>query len=274
MNLGRLHKNSVRPAVVAGRFYPGDPEDLRATVQGLLSDVTPVDEPAPKALIAPHAGYPFSGPIAASAYARLRPAAHTLRRVVLVGPSHFVAFEGLAAPSARAFATPLGEVPVDTTALGEILHFHQVQVFDPAHRNEHSLEVQLPFLQVVLREFTIVPLLVGDAAPGEIAEVLLALWGGPETLLVISSDLSHYLSPASARLLDQETARAIVALDAPSLRREQACGRLPICGLLDAARQTGLAARTLDLRNSADTGGPRHQVVGYGAFAFHGTACA
>jgi MEMO1 family protein len=269
MSFGRINRSAVRPAVVAGRFYPQDPEELRAVVQELLGAVPPSNNPAPKALITPHAGFPFSGPIAASAFAQLRPAADEIKRVLLVGPSHFVAFQGLAASSARAFATPLGEASVDTASVREILHLHQVQVFDAAHRNEHSLEVQLPFLQVVLKEFSIVPLVVSDATAEEVAEVLQVLWGGPETAVVISSDLSHYLSPACARQVDRETASAIEAMEGDRLRREHACGRLPICGLLDAARQRGLSCRALDLRNSADTGGPRQQVVGYGAFAFN-----
>lgn len=268
MSFARINRGPVRPAVVAGQFYPRDPQELRAQVEDLLAAVAVSMGAVPKAIIAPHAGYPFSGPVAASAYARLRPVANIIKRIVLLGPSHFVAFDGLAASSAKAFATPLGEVPVDTAALRQVLDLHQVRVFDPAHHNEHSLEVHLPFLQVLLKEFSIVPLLVGDANPAEIAEVLQALWGGTETILIISSDLSHYLNPAGARQLDNETAKAIEALDGGRIRRDQACGRLAICGLLEAVRQRGLACETIDLRNSADTGGPRQQVVGYGAFAF------
>jgi MEMO1 family protein len=263
----------VRPAAVAGRFYPGNPAELRRTIEGLLREAKPAAGPAPKAIIAPHAGYIFSGPIAASAYARLAPARETTRKVVLLGPSHFAAFRGLAATTAAAFSTPLGAVPVDTAVIRDVCsRLPQVSVRDEAHVREHALEVQLPFLQVVLAEFSFIPLLVGDASDGEIAEVIEALWGGEETRLVISSDLSHYHDYATARDLDAVTARAIEELRRTDIGEEQACGRLPIRGLLQAAQRHGLRAGTVDLRNSGDTAGPRNEVVGYGAFAFDETA--
>ena len=237
-------------------------------IESFLSDAPIADGPTPKAIIAPHAGYEFSGPIAASAYARLAAAREEIKRAVLIGPAHYVRFNGLAASSAEAFATPLGLVRVDTAAIETLGSMPQVTMLDEAHAPEHALEVHLPFLQVVLREFKVVPLLVGQATDREVAKVLDALWGGPETRMVISSDLSHYHDHAGAQAFDAATSRAIEQLRPEDLGEEQACGRIPIRGLLDAARQRGLRARTVDLRNSGDTAGPRHRVVGYGAFVF------
>jgi MEMO1 family protein len=259
---------TIRPPAVAGRFYPADPAELRNLISALLAQVPPATGPVPKALIAPHAGYIYSGPIAASAYAQLVPARDLIRRVVLFGPSHYVALDGLATTSAEAFATPLGIVPVDVEALHQLQSLPQVKVLDEAHAHEHSLEVHLPFLQTVLNRFTLVPLAVGDATPDDIGEVLDALWGGPETRFVISSDLSHYYDSQAAQRLDRSTAKAIEALQPEGIGEDQACGRIPIRGLLQAARRRGLRARTVDLRNSGDTAGPRDQVVGYGAFVF------
>jgi AmmeMemoRadiSam system protein B len=258
----------VRLPAAAGRFYPADPAELRDLIRVLLSQAPPPDGPAPKALIAPHAGYLYSGPIAASAYAQLAPVRDVVTRVVLLGPSHFVAVDGLAATSAEAFATPLGVVPLDVEALRQIAKLPQVRVLDEAHEREHSLEVHLPFLQTVLNRFTLVPLAVGEATPEEIGQVLEVLWGGPETRFVISSDLSHYCDSEAARRLDRVTANAIEAMNPEAIGEDQACGRIPIRGLLHAARRHGLRARTVDLRNSGDTAGPREQVVGYGAFVF------
>ena len=258
----------IRAAAAAGRFYPADASALRGLVNDLLANVQPSDAPAPKALIAPHAGYVYSGPVAASAYARFKPARDLINRVVLVGPSHFVPVEGLAASSAEAFATPLGPVRVDTEAVRKLARFSQATVLDEAHLHEHSLEVHLPFLQVVLEDFSIVPLVAGEATAAQVAEVLDALWDGPETRFVISSDLSHYLDSDAAHRLDRRTADAVEKLRPEDISDEQACGRIPIRGLLQAARGHHLCARTVDLRNSGDTAGPRNQVVGYGAFVF------
>jgi hypothetical protein len=224
--------------------------------------------PVPKAIIAPHAGYIYSGPVAASAYAHLTAAQGTIQRVALLGPAHYVAMRGVAASSAEAFATPLGIVPVDQHALAQVLALPHVKIADEAHRREHSLEVQLPFLREMLGDFVLVPLVVGASTPEEVGEVLEALWDGPETLLVISSDLSHYYDYDTARRLDQATSQAIEQLRPDEIDAEQACGRLPITGLLWVARRHGLRARTVDLRNSGDTAGPRDQVVGYGAYVF------
>lgn len=258
----------VRHAAVAGRFYPGNPQELRRQINQLLEEAEPAAGPAPKAIIAPHAGYIYSGPIAASAYAQLAPDRDLIRRVVLLGPSHLVAVPGVAISSASAFATPLGPVPIDVEAVEQLRSLPQVKLMDDAHALEHSLEVQLPFLQVVLGQFCIVPLVTGDASPQEVAEILDRLWGGPETRLVISSDLSHYLEASFARRLDTETAQAIESLRPEDLGENQACGRVAISGLLQCAQAHGLCVRTLDLRHSGDTAGPRDQVVGYGAFSF------
>jgi hypothetical protein len=259
----------TRSPAVAGTFYPSDPDELCAAVDAYLRDaVAGPSDPPPKALIAPHAGYVYSGPVAGSAYAQLSELRDRIERVVLIGPSHRVAISGLATLNAEAFRTPLGDVPVDLTAVEKLLRFPQVHPLDEAHALEHSLEVHLPFLQRVLGEFSLVPLVAGEATTAEVAEVLEAVWGGPETLIVVSSDLSHYYDYQSARDLDAATTEAIETLDPESLGRESACGRVPIRGLLVVAKRHGLQARTLDVRNSGDTAGPNDQVVGYGAYAF------
>lgn len=262
-----MHPN-VRPPAVAGMFYPGDPAQLAADLQALLAEAAAPALPPPKAIVAPHAGYVYSGPIAASVYARLAPWKALFRRVVLLGPTHRVAVRGLAAPAADFFATPLGRIAIDRRALAAIADLPQVGIADAAHAQEHSLEVQLPFLQAVLGDFTLLPLAVGHASPEEVAEVLERLWGGPETLLVVSSDLSHYLDYASAGRRDRATCERILRLD-PQVVPEQACGAYPVNGLLLAAQRHGLRPQLVDLRNSGDTAGDRSHVVGYAAFAFY-----
>jgi MEMO1 family protein len=261
-------QSGVRQAVFSGRFYPSDPAELLAEVNRCLSAAAPVAGPPPKAIIAPHAGYVYSGLIAGSAYAQFVPLRGEVRRIVLLGPSHYVAFAGLAATSACGFATPLGIVPANRETMGQTAKLPQVKILDAAHANEHALEVQLPFLQVALDEFSLIALAVGEATSEEICQVIESLWGGPETRFVISSDLSHFHDSETARKMDTAAARAIEELDPERLGEDQACGRAPISGLLLAARRRGLHARTLDLRNSSDTAGPRERVVGYGAFAF------
>ncbi len=258
----------VRPAAVAGRFYPAHADELRRLIESFLGAVQLDNVAAPKAVIAPHAGYLYSGPIAASAHARFAPAREIIQRIVLIGPSHYASFAGLAVSSAQAFATPLGPVPVDTEAVRRICALPHVTVVDHAHAREHALEVQLPFLQVVLGAFSIVPLLVSDTGAEAVAQVIDSLWGGPETRFVISSDLSHYHDYAGARELDLMTSQAIERLRPEDLGEDQACGRTAICGLLQAARNHGSRGRAVDLRNSGDTAGPRSEVVGYGAFVF------
>jgi AmmeMemoRadiSam system protein B len=259
----------VRPAAVDGVFYPGTASALAAEVRSLLAAVPArgAGGARPKALIVPHAGYRYSGPIAASAYALLRRLRDVVRRVVLLGPVHRVPVRGLALPAARSFETPLGRVPIDAEGVARLRGLRQVVVSAAAHAEEHSLEVQLPFLQEVLGAFTLVPLAVGDASPEEVAEVIDALWGGPETLIVVSSDLSHYLPYEQARRIDAETCATIGALSRP-LSHEEACGGTPINGLLVAARRHRLTPALLDLRSSGDTAGDRGRVVGYAAFAF------
>ena len=265
----------VRPAAVAGMFYPADPDDLRRALQRYLAEVPApaADAPAPKALITPHAGYVYSGPVAARAYARLTPRAARIRRVVLLGPVHRVAVRGLALPAADRFDTPLGAVEIDRAAIAQLADLPQVVVSDRAHAPEHSLEVQLPFLQQVLSRFALVPLAVGEACADEVAAVLARLWGGSETLVVVSSDLSHYLPYASAQAVDRATVEALLALDA-TLDHAQACGATPLNGLLAFARRRGLRAELLDLRNSGDTAGDRERVVGYAALALYEPASA
>jgi MEMO1 family protein len=258
---------SVRHAAVAGRFYPANPLELRAMIDRFLNEATP-SATAPKAVIAPHAGYVYSGPIAGSAYAELSVDRDVITRVVLLGPSHRIPFDGLAASSADAFETPLGVVPIDKEAVERVAALPQVRVFDRAHDFEHSLEVHVPFLQETLGDFELVPLAVGHASPQDVGEVLDALWGGPETRIVISSDLSHYHDYETAMQLDRETSRAIEDLRPEDIQYDHACGRNPINGLLWVARKRGLRAETIDLRNSGDTAGPRDQVVGYGAYVF------
>jgi MEMO1 family protein len=257
---------NVRPAAVAGAFYPDQPEVLRK----LLAECFIRAKTAtlrPKALIVPHAGYIYSGPIAASAYALLQPLSELIRRVVLLGPVHRVWVSGLALPGVNAFQTPLGLVPVDQTGIEAIADLPQVTISVAAHAQEHSLEVHLPFLQSLLSDFSLIPLAVGGASPEEVAQVLDRLWGGDETLIVISSDLSHFLPYAEAKQVDNTTAEAILELNT-HLVGEQACGAYPINGMMLAAKRHGLVPHLLDLRNSGDTAGDRNRVVGYGAFAF------
>jgi AmmeMemoRadiSam system protein B len=260
---------TVRPAAVAGSFYPGEAQSLAAEVTSLLGEAAgrTGSQPPPKAIIAPHAGYVYSGPIAASIYARLAPLRGVVRRVVLIGPAHRVWIRGLALPGATAFASPLGEVEIDAGAVAAVSSLPQVTVRGDAHALEHCLEVQLPFLQSVLGPFRLVPLVVGEATPAEVAEVLDALWGGEETLVVVSSDLSHYLDYRTAREVDGETARAIRALE-PLRSHDQACGATAINGLIELAHRRRMEVEQVDLRNSGDTAGGRGRVVGYGAFAF------
>ena len=307
-------KASVREPAVAGMFYPADPGELRRMIEGFLAEAKP--GPHPKAIIAPHAGFIYSGPIAASVYKRINP--EKISRVVLIGPSHRVRLRGLAASGDSTWRTPLGEVAIERPDF--------IPVSDAAHAQEHSLEVQVPFLQVILEpltsevllrsggthpavpaplqrrgsyvdvidsppsegwsktgvghavehslnaigtRFTLIPLVAGDASSEEVAQTLEKLWGGPETLIVISSDLSHYENYKTAHAMDAAASKAILAFDERGLECDNACGLVPICGLLHLAKQKKMRAELVDLRSSGDTAGPRDQVVGYGAFAFY-----
>lgn len=259
--------NPPRPPAVAGTFYAASAADLAGDVARLLAAAPPGPPTQPKALIAPHAGYVYSGPIAARAYAPLAGWRERIRRVVLLGPTHRVAVDGLALSSASGFLTPLGTVPLDPAAAESLSGMPQVAINDPAHAAEHALEVQLPFLQTVLDAFTLIPLAVGRASPEAVGEVIARLWGGDETLIVVSSDLSHYLPYDAARETDARTAQKILGLGYP-LHAMQACGATPINGLLFEAKRRKLHAELIDLRNSGDMAGDRSRVVGYGAFAF------
>jgi MEMO1 family protein len=261
---------NARPPAVAGMFYPDSPAILAATVDQLLAEATPTDNPPAKALIIPHAGYIYSGPTAAMAYAALVPWRNTIGRVVLLGPTHRVAVDGIALPKTDAFTTPLGDIRLDAEAIAQLAEFPQIVFSDQVHAQEHSLEVHLPFLQRILDDFTLIPLAVGHATPQAVAEIINLLWGGPETLIIISSDLSHFLPYATANQVDSNTCQHILQLDT-EIRPEQACGAFPINGLLLAASQRGLSPQLIYHCNSGDTAGDKLRVVGYAAFAFYET---
>ncbi len=258
---------SIRPAAVAGSFYPANAGELSATVRAYLSAAkVPEGAAVPKAIIAPHAGHVYSGPVAASVYARLAPARGRITRVVLIGPSHRAAFQGMALTTAAAYETPLGMIPIDTQAVRALWGIPGVRMLDAVHGPEHSLEVHLPFLQEVLGSFDLVPIVAGDAGPETVSEVLDAAWGGPETLIVVSTDLSHYLPYEACCATDARTVKAIETLDTDAIGFDQACGRVPVRGLLASLRKRGLKMTTVDVRNSGDTSGKRDKVVGYGAW--------
>lgn len=260
---------STRPPAVAGLFYPDEPAELRRDIEAYLASApTATASAAPKVLVVPHAGYVYSGPVAAAAYSLLKPLRQRIRRVVLLGPSHRVALRGIALPTHDSFTTPLGKVRLDQATLHDIATLPQAGFLDIAHREEHSLEVQLPFLQLLLDDFSLVPMVVGDTSAQQVAEVLEKTWGGDETLVVISTDLSHYLPYRKAVETDTHTAQQILQLH-DTLEGEEACGCRPLNGLLALARRKGLKGQLLDLRNSGDTAGSKDRVVGYGAFAFH-----
>jgi MEMO1 family protein len=260
--------SSIRKAAVAGSFYPSDPILLRNQIRGLLSHAKTQAPRLPKAMVVPHAGYVYSGPIAASAYASLMGRAAGIRRVVIFGPAHRVPFIGLTLSSADYFETPLGQIPTDPGSMEKLSELPFIHFDDRSHAPEHSLEVQLPFLQELIPEFTMVPILVGDADTDEVAAALEMVWGNDETLMVVSSDLSHYENYETAKMMDEKTSTSIVQLRPEKLRFRDACGRLPICGLLTVAKRLGMSAETVDLRNSGDTAGDKGRVVGYGAYLF------
>jgi len=261
-------RHHVRSPAVAGHFYPADPAELEATVRGCFEAAVPSAwKTRPVALVAPHAGYPYSGPVAGSAYALLAPEPATVGRVLLIGPSHYVAFDGLALPEADVFSTPLGDHSVDQDGVVALTSSPSVRRWDRPHRDEHCLEVHLPFLRVALGAVPILPIVTGGAAPRTVADALELVWTA-DTLVVVSSDLSHYLPYDDARAVDERTAEAVKRLDVDGVRSSQACGSVALRGLMEAARRRGLKARCVDLRCSGDTAGPRSEVVGYGAFGF------
>jgi len=265
----------IRAAAVAGTFYPDDPKKLRNDIEGYLKKAEAIqsgdeDNAQPKALIAPHAGYIYSGPVAASAYIKLLPHRDTIKRVVLLGPCHRVPVGGLALCSADYFETPLGRVPLDKDLSRKVEKLPQVFTFDSTHVEEHSLEIHLPFLQAILKDFTLLPIVVGQASPKEVADVLENIWGGEETLIVVSTDLSHYLDYNACQSLDNRTVDAIENFDLNKIGNDQACGRIPLKGLLEVANARGMNVTTLDIRNSGDTAGTHDRVVGYGSWSLSG----
>jgi AmmeMemoRadiSam system protein B len=257
--------STLRQPAVAGLFYPGNSRALSKMVDEMLAAAAPASL-EPRALIAPHAGYIYSGPIAASAYCQLQARRQSIQRVLLLGPSHRVAFTGLELSSAERYGTPVGDVPVDAGACRELLALPQMSVCDEAHAQEHSLEVHLPFLHAVLDAFLLIPVVIGDAGADDVAQVIEHFWDREDTLIVVSSDLSHFLDYDTANDVDRETTRAIEDR-ARNLRPQQACGCRAINGLMKVAEDHDLRVTTLDLRNSGDTAGDRKRVVGYGAYA-------
>ncbi|ARN75998.1 AmmeMemoRadiSam system protein B [Oceanicoccus sagamiensis] len=263
--------HSVRQPAVAGLFYPGSAQQLLKDVKQLLSDASQAQQHSPiqaKAIIVPHAGYIYSGSTAAKAFSALGPKASTIKRVVMVGPAHRVKLRGLAISDVQYFRTPLGDIPIDQEANSACLNLPEVQIMDSAHWQEHSLEVQLPFLQAVLEDFSLVPVIVGDSTSAEVQALLDLLWGGPETLIVISSDLSHFHDYSTAQYIDRSTCEAIEHFDLDHIDLKQACGSIGLKALLQAAKHRNMQVHTLGLCNSGDTSGDQERVVGYGSWAF------
>jgi len=263
--------SNIKQPCVDGYFYPGNPEILSKTIHNLITSAKSFELPPPKAIIAPHAGYTYSGAIAATIYKTLLPNKDLIKRVVVVGPAHKLSFRGIATTNCDYFSTPLGNLAIDLAAIASILSMPTVQVLEHAFDMEHCLEVQLPFLQTVLKDFKLIPFVIGNAQPQDVANLLLRLWGGRETLIVISSDLSHYYDYNTAQEFDKAASKAITSLAPNDLQDHQACGQLPIKGLLLAAAELKLQAQILDLRNSGDTSGNKDRVVGYGAYYFKET---
>lgn len=263
-----LNLNTTRPATVAGMFYPSDAAELEAQVKRYL-DEAKTDLLSPKAMIVPHAGYIYSGQVAARAYATLLNRQQPINRVVVIGPSHRVAFEGIAMSTMDSFETPLGAIPVAQRAFAALADLSGVIADDLPHSQEHCVEVQLPFLQFVLGQFELLPLVVGRSSAGQVAAVMELLWSDPETLFVISSDLSHYHDYQNASVRDRNTTHYIEALEGANLNSEDACGYIPMQGLLQIAQKKHLEEQTLVVRNSGDTAGSKDRVVGYGAYVFH-----
>jgi len=259
----------IRPAAVAGMFYTREPQRLKAEILHYLNQATPSDGILPRAIIVPHAGYIYSAPVAACAYSLIASISTKIKQVILLGPSHYVAFRGMATPQADYFATPLGNIRINQPLCQRAESLPFVQADARAHEKEHSLEVQLPFLQCLLDDFELTPLVVGDCPAHQVAELLELLWGGDETLIIISTDLSHYHSYEAASRIDQQTSQAILRLQPENIHYEDACGRNPLNGLLTLAREKQLKIKCLDLRNSGDTAGSQDRVVGYGAYAVY-----
>lgn len=264
-----MNDTRIRKPALAGLFYPAAADELRAQLKGLLADTTPSNNERPRAIIVPHAGYIYSGAAAAQAYARLAPWREQIKHVLVLGPPHRVPMCGLALSSATAFATPLGDLPLDRSTMAAFTCEHDVAVNDLAHAPEYSIEVQLPFLQTVLGDINILPLLVADPSPARLAELLAPSWERDDTLIVISTDLSHFLNDEAARRRDSETDETIMNLDATRIGPEQACGCRPLNGLLHLAARRAAHIERLALCNSGDSAGSRARVVGYAAYALH-----
>lgn len=261
--------SQIRQPAVAGLFYPADKESLQNDIEYYIEEANFGRDVIPKAIVVPHAGYIYSGPIAATAYKQIIPIKDEINRVILLGPSHRVAFTGLAVPESDFFQTPLGNIPIDQKGIKSLADLPQVIFSDQAHREEHSLEVQLPFLQEILGEFSLIPLVVGDASSHDVAEVINKLWGDEHTLIVISTDLSHYHEYNEAQRIDRLTSDAIENLKPEHIDYEDACGRNGLKGLMTIAKEKNLSVDILDLRNSGDTAGDKNRVVGYGAYVFY-----
>jgi len=259
----------TRPAAVAGMFYAADPQQLSSDVHHYLSQVRAETNLIPKAIIAPHAGHMYSGPVAASAYKLLEPFANKFKQVILLGPSHRVAFSGIATPDTDYFETPLGRIKINTLFCEKAEQLGFVQKNKLAHKDEHSLEVHLPFLQTLLSDFELTPFVVGDCNRDNVAKLLELFWGNNDTLFVISTDLSHFHNYEHATQQDLLTSNAIEALQPENIHYEDACGRNPLNGLLTQANQHRLNIKLLDLRNSGDTAGDKNRVVGYGAYVVY-----
>jgi len=258
----------IRPPAVAGQFYPANERDLSSAIEKLIDEAPYNFQGTPKALIIPHAGLIYSGPVAATAYRYIRDSHRNINRIILLGPCHRVGVKGLALSNANFFQTPLGNIEIDKKSISKIKHMPEVHFFDETHALEHSLEIHLPFLQKILNNFKLVPIVVGDSSAKAVADVLLKVWGGEETLIIVSSDLSHYKSYHDAKKIDAITCRAIESLNRSIITRDNACGLYPLNGLLKFAEQTCMSVKTLDIRNSGDTAGSKSKVVGYGSWIF------
>ena len=265
-----MMRKSIRSAQVAGMFYPANPDELRGQISGFIHEKPNETTGVPKALIVPHAGTVYSGSIAAVAYRTLLQCRHVIRKVILLGPAHRVYLHGLALPGVEQFQTPLGKINLDTKTIQKLVdNFHQITFSDAAHAEEHSLEVQLPFLQVVLASFRLIPFVVGDATQQEVADVIEHLWGGDECLIIISTDLSHFHNYEEAVKIDKASAELIESFQGDRLGNNSACGRIPLRGLLHLAQQKRMSIKRLDLRNSGDTSGHKDRVVGYGSWGLY-----
>ena len=259
----------IKQADVAGMFYPGEEASLRQMVDGFIQKALSFDL-RPRAIIAPHAGYIYSGSIAGTAYKTIAAVRDQIENVIIMSPAHRFYLRGIALHMADAFATPLGNIPVNIGIVKKIKQFSSVQWEERSFIQEHGLETHLPFIQRAFKPgIKIVPMIVGECQESEVAEILESVWEDPRNFVIISSDLSHFHSYADAKKLDRNTVDLIQNLDSQSLDTEFACGHYPICGLLNLARNRKLKIKALDIRSSGDTAGSKESVVGYGSFAVY-----